>query len=124
MAQKLEMGDTHDPRPWLEAYAAGVGSPLELKFLRLFEQNGFKPAKQVPISVPDGASPITIADFAVPERRLAIYVDGASVNLGHVARRDALIRNRLRSATPPWTVVELRAADLGRVASLVAQWKC
>ena len=32
-----ETGDVHDPRPWLEAYAGGVGSPLELKFLRLFE---------------------------------------------------------------------------------------
>jgi hypothetical protein len=122
-AQKAETGDTHDPRPWLEAYAAGVGSPLELKFLRLFEQNGFQPAKQVPIAVPDGTSPITIADFAILERRIAIYVDGASVHLGHVARRDALIRNRLRSATPPWTVIELRAVDLGRVPSLAAQLK-
>jgi hypothetical protein len=34
----LETGDIDDPKPWLESYAAGVGSPLELKFLRLFEQ--------------------------------------------------------------------------------------
>ena len=100
-----------------------MGSPLELKFLRLFEQNGILPDKQVPISVQDGASPITVADFAVPERRLAIYVDGASIHLGHVARRDRLIRNRLRTAIPPWTVVELRATDLGRVAELVAGLK-
>jgi hypothetical protein len=120
-AQKAEMGDTHDPRPWLEAYAAGVGSPLELKFLRLFEQHGFHPAKQVPISVPDGASPITIADFAVVDRRLAIYIDGASVHLGHVARRDGLIRNRLRHATPPWTVMELRVGNLQQGSNLVKQ---
>jgi hypothetical protein len=122
-AVKLELGDTHDPRPWLEAYAAGVGSPLELKFLRLFEQNGFHPAKQVEIAVPDGSTPITIADFAVPERRLAIYVDGASIHLGHVARRDRLIRSRLQKATPPWRVVELRAADLGKGAVLVESLK-
>ncbi len=97
----MELGDTHDPRPWLESYAAGVGSPLELKFLRLFEKHGFQPAKQVEIGIPDGTTPITIADFAVPERQLAIYIDGASVHLGHVSRRDAYIRNKLRSATPP-----------------------
>lgn len=121
VAQSPAVGDTHDPRPWLEAYAAGVGSPLELKFLRLFEQQGFKPDKQVEIGIPDGTTPITIADFAVPERRLAIYIDGASVHLGHVARRDGLIRNKLRSANPPWTVIELRASDLGRVSSLSGQ---
>lgn len=31
----LQTGDIDAPRPWLEAYAAGVCSPLELKFLRL-----------------------------------------------------------------------------------------
>ena len=36
----LERGDHHDPKPWLAAYDAGVGSPLELAFLRLFEQHG------------------------------------------------------------------------------------
>lgn len=117
--QKPELGDTHDPRPWLEAYAAGVGSPLELKFLRLFEQHGFKPAKQVPIAIPEGSTPITIADFGIPEKRIAIYIDGASVHLGHVARRDNYIRNRLRNATPSWKVFELRAVDLGRGGAVV-----
>lgn len=117
--QPLETGDTHDPRPWLEAYAAGVGSPLELRFLRLFEQHSFQPVKQAPISVSDGAPAISIADFAVPERRLAIYIDGASIHLGHVARRDALIRNRLQNATPPWSVIVLRARDLQQGKALV-----
>ena len=40
-SRPLETGDVEDPGPWLEAYEAGVGSPLELKFLRLFEQHGF-----------------------------------------------------------------------------------
>jgi len=54
----FHIGDIDDPRPWLEAYTAGVGSPLELKFLHLFQQHGFNPQKQVPVS-PDGAtSPI------------------------------------------------------------------
>jgi replicative superfamily II helicase/predicted nucleic acid-binding Zn-ribbon protein len=118
-AKPLEKSDLDDPGPWLEAYAAGVGSPLELKFLRLFEAHGFHPQKQVPIT-PSGAShPITLADFAVTERRLAIYIDGASVHVGQRLRRDRIIRKRLRDADPPWTVMEFGARDLGQGASLV-----
>jgi hypothetical protein len=115
----LETGDIDDPGPWLEAYAAGVGSPLELKFLRLFEQHGFRPEKQVPISTSDDGRPITVADFAVPSRRLAIYVDGAAFHVGVNLRRDRNIRDRLRNAEPPWSVVELRARDLSEGAALV-----
>lgn len=108
----LETGDFDDPRPWLEAYAAGVGSPLELRFLRLFEAHGFHPQKQVPVSPIDGERPISVADFALPERRLAIYVDGAAFHLGNNLRRDRFIRDRLRNGNPPWRVEELRARDL------------
>ncbi len=117
-----ETGDIDDPRPWLEAYAAGVGSPLELKFLRLFEDHGFHPEKQVPVSPTDGGAPISVADFAVPQRRLAIYVDGAAFHTGTNLRRDRYIRDRLRNGSPPWTVVELRANDLGRGAELAHVW--
>jgi hypothetical protein len=115
----LETGDIDDPRPWLEAYAAGVGSPLELKFLRLFEAHGFHPEKQVRIAPTDGTAPISVADFAIPERRLAIYVDGAAFHTGANLRRDRHIRDRLRQGSPAWTVVELTANDLGRGAKLV-----
>ena len=37
-----ERDDAADPRPWLEAFDAGVGSPLELKFLRLFQEHGLE----------------------------------------------------------------------------------
>jgi hypothetical protein len=117
----LERGDNNDPRPWLEAFAAGVGSPLELRFLRLFEQHGFHPEKQVPVSSAEGQPPISIADFAVPSRRLAIYVDGASFHVGARLRRDRIIRNRLREGSPRWNVVELRAADLARGVALVQE---
>ena len=115
----LETGDIDDPRPWLEAYAAGVGSPLELKFLRLFEKHGFHPEKQTSVSPTDGGAPISVPDFAVPQRRVAIYVDGAAFHTGANLRRDRYIRNRLREGAPPWKVVELRAADLKRGADLV-----
>jgi hypothetical protein len=117
----LETGDIDDPRPWLEAYAAGVGSPLELKFLRLFEQHGFHPEKQVPVSPTDGGAPISVADFAVPMRRVAIYVDGAAFHTGVNLRRDRNIRNRLREGSPPWKIVELRAVDLQRGADLIRE---
>jgi len=114
-----DVGDLDDPGPWLEAYAAGVGSPLELKFLRLFEAHGFQPGKQVPISLREGAPPITRADFAVPERQLAIYIDGASVHVGSNLRRDRYIRDRLRNVDPPWRVEELKAADLSMGKALI-----
>ncbi|GAB4215213.1 MAG: DEAD/DEAH box helicase [Roseiflexaceae bacterium] len=114
----LERGDIDDPRPWLEAYAAEVGSPLELRFLRLFEAHGFHPQRQVPVG-PASQPPISVADFALPERRLAIYIDGASFHRGAARARDLNLRARLRASDPPWTVVELRAADLGRGAALV-----
>jgi hypothetical protein len=98
-----------------------VGSPLELKFLRLFEAHGFHPQKQVPIALREGAPPVTRADFAVPERRLAIYIDGASVHVGSNLRRDRYIRGRLWNSNPPWRVEELRAQDLSRGAALVAR---
>ena len=119
-ARPLEHGDIDDPGPWLEAYAAGVGSPLELRFLRLFAAHGFHPQRQVPVS-PDGGPAISVADFAVPERRLAIYVDGAAFHSGANRARDAHLRERLRHGAPPWTVVELRAADLRRGQALVEE---
>ena len=120
-ARPLERGDLDDPRPWLEAYAAGVGSPLELAFLRLFEQHSFHPQKQVPVSPEDGAPPISVADFGDAGRRLAIYVDGAAFHVGANLRRDRLIRRRLSSGTRPWRVVALTARDLQRGAALLSE---
>jgi hypothetical protein len=117
----LQTGDIEDPRPWLEAYAAGVGSPLELRFLRLFEQHGLAVDKQVPVAPTDGDAPISVADFAVTGRRVAIYIDSAAFHVGQTLRRDRLIRRRLREGTPPWHIIELRAADLGMGQELVGQ---
>jgi replicative superfamily II helicase/very-short-patch-repair endonuclease len=115
-----ETGDIDNPRPWLEAYSAGVGSPLEYQFLRLFQQHGFDPQRQVPIPV---NAPISIADFAVPEARLAIYIDGAAFHVGANLRRDRRIRDSLRQGASGWIVEELRAADLAQGAKLVERLK-
>ena len=117
--QPGKLGDVFNPQPWLEAYAAGVGSPLELKFLRLFEQKGFHPQKQFPLSLSPGESPTSIPDFAIPEKRVAIYIDGAAFHRGANLRRDRFIRNKLRDAG--WQVVELQASDLDEGAALVAR---
>lgn len=119
VSRPLQTGDIDDPQPWLEAYAAGVGSPLEFKFLQLFEKYDFHPQKQVPVSPNESHPPISLADFAVPEKHLAIYIDGASFHVGANLRRDRYIRDRLRKGNPPWQVEELRAADLALGEALV-----
>jgi superfamily II DNA/RNA helicase len=118
-----ETGDIDDPKPWLEAYAAGVGSPLELKFLKEFEKYCFHPEKQVPVSPNDSEAPISIADFAVQARRIAIYVDGAAFHVGVNMKRDKFLRDKLRNGNPPWIVVELRAKDLKNVEALIQKFK-
>ncbi len=118
-ARTLQTGDIDNPRPWLEAYQAGVGSPLELKFLRLFEKHGIVVEKQFPVSPSDGEPPISVADFAIPARRIAIYIDSAAFHVGQTLRRDRFIRGRLTTSSQPWQVVEFRATDLGRGRTLV-----
>lgn len=112
-SQPLLKQDKDDPTPWLEAYEAGVGSPLELKFLRLFEKHGVEVEKQVPVS-PEPLGPnISVADFVVKGTKVAIYVDGAAFHVGQRLRRDKYIRDRLRQGSTGWKVVELVAKDLG-----------
>ncbi|MBI4864240.1 MAG: DUF1998 domain-containing protein, partial [Candidatus Riflebacteria bacterium] len=108
-----------DPGAWLEAYARGVGSPLELKFLELFERHGLKLHKQVPLSVSEGSPPISIADFVLEAKKVAIYIDGAAFHVGKRLRRDRAIREQLRSGPAGWKIVEYRARDLGRGQALV-----
>ncbi len=119
----LEKGDIDDPTPWLEAYKAGVGSPLELKFLKLFEQNGLNVTKQEPVEPKDGDRPISIADFAIREKRIAIYIDSATFHVGQNLRRDKYIRDRLRNSPQPWKIIELRVSDLTKGKDLVDKVK-
>ncbi len=116
----LEARDLTEPGPWLAAFDAGVGSPLELEFLKLFEAHGVAVDKQVPVAASAGEPPISTADFVVENSRVAIYVDGAAFHRGDRLRRDRLIRERLRQGEPPWTFVELRKVDLHRGKPLVA----
>lgn len=107
-----ELGDDKDPNPWLAAYAQGVGSPLELRFLRLFEEHSIEVDKQVEIAAEDGGKPFTVADFVVRGTQTAIYVDGAAFHTGANLRRDRAIRRRLQEQACGWRVVELTADSL------------
>lgn len=54
-------------------------------------------------------------------RRLAIYTDGAAFHTGQNLRRDRFIRDKLRTGSPPWTVVELRVQDLAKGGLLIQE---
>jgi hypothetical protein len=112
-----------DPRPWLEAYAAGVGSPLELRFLRLFQAQGIEVEKQIPVSPDIDGPPISVADFVVKGTRTAIYIDGAAFHRGERLRRDRLIRERLTAGGAPWRVVVFGAKDLAQPAVVAERVK-
>lgn len=100
-----------NPRPWLEAYAAGCASPLEHHCLNLLTTAGLNPVKQHPITDDTGRA-FTVADFAFPEKRVAIYVDGVAYHTGANLRRDQAIEKRLQSLTQPWQVVRVGAKGL------------
>jgi hypothetical protein len=108
----MQRGDSDDPSPWLEAYEAGVGSPLELKFLRLFEKHGIEVEKQVPVSSDPGGRPISQADFKVKDKNILIYIDGAAFHTGSRLRRDVAIRKALAEGAERWSVLSLGAKDL------------
>jgi hypothetical protein len=65
-------------------------------------------AAEAAFAVQAGGRLITIADFASPDRRVAIYVDGASIHLGQVLCRDHRIEYRLKQLDQPWSVLRLR----------------
>lgn len=117
----MGLGSTDDPRPWLEAYEASVGSPLELAFLRLFEKHGLDVEKQVPVAPSEGEPPISLADFVICGTRIAIYVDSTAFHRGQRLRRDRYIRERLQSGNPPWPIVAVQAEDLQQGADLMGK---
>jgi very-short-patch-repair endonuclease len=114
VAIPLSEADANDPKPWRDAFEAGVASPLEYRCLRLLEGAGLRPAKQFPIVDHSTGRAFTVADFAFPDRRVAVYVDGASIHLGEVLRRDRRIEERLGAMAPSWTVVRLGRQAIDR----------
>lgn len=61
---------------WDEAREEGCGSPLELRLLRTMREVGLpEPEKQFEVHTDSGRL-LTVADFAYPEQRVLVYVDG------------------------------------------------
>jgi hypothetical protein len=114
----LDAIDVNDPAPWLQAFSAGCASPLEYRCLQLLEQAGYAPAKQYPISE-GGGLPFTVADFAFPDQRVAIYVDGLAFHTGDRLRRDRVIEQRLQGMANPWKVLRIYAHDIDRNSKAV-----
>jgi len=121
LSTELQARDSRLREALEAALDAGVGSPLELRFLRLFEQHGLAVEKQVPVSVDSTSGAISQADFRVAGTRVLIYVDGSAFHKGARLRRDRAIRERLRGCALGWRVVEVRAPDLKRGGEL-ADW--
>jgi Lhr-like helicase len=115
--------DNYDPRPWLEAYDQGCGSPLELRFLRLFEQNGIAVDKQVALAPEPGAPPISVADFVVQGTKKAIYIDGAAFHRGERLRRDRYIREKLKAGSMGWEILVFGRKDLDEPGQVVTRVK-
>ena len=59
--------------------ASRLAVSREHRCLLLLQSAGFAPRKQFPIQ--SGGRLVTIADFAFPDQRVAIYIDGASIHL-------------------------------------------
>lgn len=95
-----ETGDLDDPDPWLESYAAGVGFPLELRFLRLFKQHGLHPQKHP--HRPGPRRPVHDRRRLCSTRAPSGDLSGRRVGArGDKPALDRLIRQRLASASPP-----------------------
>jgi hypothetical protein len=114
-----DRADVDAPKPWLEAFEEGVGSPLELKFLRLFERAKILVEKQVLVAADIGGKSISTADFVVKGTQTAIYIDGAAFHRGTRMRRDQRIREQLRTGSVHWRVLEFRASDLADAKSVI-----
>ncbi len=110
----LSASDKNDTGAWQEAFAAGCGSPLELKALKVIEGLGLEPAKQYKITAPDADRPFTIPDFAFVDEKVAVFIDGVAYHVGDRLRRDKAIDERLRKLG--WHVLRFTAQDIHRGA--------
>lgn len=119
----LKIDDIEDPKPWLEAYKVGVGSPLEHRFLKLFEDHGLEVELQQGVAPNPGEDPISVTDFRITGSRVLIYVDGAAFHVGKQLRRDKEIRKKLESGLCAWKVVALKVGDLKGGKELVDELK-
>ncbi len=95
----------------------GEESIAEERFVRLLEGRNFPPPpqKQHAVQLPDGT--LTLADFAWPEKRILVYIDGMTWHgPSDVQRADRITRIKLRGAD--YKVVEMTAQELGDTTAI------
>ena len=119
-ATSLTAQDTNDSAPWQQAFAAGCASPLEYRCWQVLEQAGLSPVKQYAIRDSAGL-PFTVADFAFPDQRVAIYVDGVAFHTGDRLRRDRAIEQRLQNMQQPWQILRATATQIDRHADRLVE---
>jgi len=64
---------------------------------------------------------ISIADFAIPAKKVAIYVAGAAFHAGIRLRRDRIIREQLRLGSAAWRRVEFKAEGLRATVGTISR---
>lgn len=101
---------------WDEARAEGCESPAELRLLKALRAGGLpEPAKQHEVHSADGVL-LTRADFAYPEQRLLIYVDGLAF---HSLLRQRVHDSRQTAALQAlgWQVMRFLGTEVYRDAA-------
>jgi len=112
---KVERGGVIQPpfegAEWEEARQEGCGSPAELRLLKALREAGLpEPKKQFEVKDEQGEI-VTVADFAYPEQRLLIYVDGLAFHSAIPKRlHDARITRWLQRHD--WKVLRFFATEV------------
>jgi very-short-patch-repair endonuclease len=112
---RVEQGGVTQPpfegAEWEEARREGCVSPAELRLLKALRAAGLpEPQKQFEVKDEQGEI-VTVADFAYPEQRLLIYVDGLAFHSALPKRlHDARITRWLQRHD--WKVLRFFATEV------------
>ncbi len=116
--EPMAFGHSVSPNPAKQpSGGAEEDSPAEQDFLDLLDDRNFPlpEERQYVIQLPDGS--LTAADFAWPNERVLIYIDGMTWHgPPEVQRADHITRVKLRNAG--YKVVEMTAQELGDTAAI------
>lgn len=97
-------------------------SPAEERFLKILEKRGF-PAPVPQFEVVLGGTQKTIADFAYPDRKILIYIDGLSEGIhGNPVRRQKDKLLRAKAQVKGYRILEIPAEALHDKKTMLADY--
>ncbi|HFC97911.1 MAG TPA: DUF1998 domain-containing protein, partial [Thermosulfurimonas dismutans] len=97
-------------------------SPAEERFLKILEKRGF-PAPVPQFEVVLGGTQKTIADFAYPDQRILIYIDGLSEGIhGNPVRRQKDKLLRAKAQVKGYRILEIPAEALHDKKTMLADY--